>query len=117
MMIFLAIVMGPGFTFMLYALFQFWREEWRMRHEHSAPLGRVVTFIKAADTLNDDDSGQASDVRAAPDAPEGEPTFERFAAAGEPPARAKVVTTYLKNRATVSPSQTGRLTVKRAAKG
>jgi hypothetical protein len=115
MTIFLAIVMGPGFTFMLYALYQFWREEWRMRHGRSARRGRIVTFVTARSPLNDQTPHLAT--RAAAAISEDEPAVVRFAAAGETPARAKVVTTYLKNRVAAIPSQTGRLAVKRAAKG
>ncbi len=117
MFIFLTIVMGPGFGFMLYALYQFWREEWRMRHDHSARLGRVVTFVTAVNPLYDHTPHRASDALAAPAVSESEPAVARFAAAGELPARAKVVTTYLKSRVTVIPSGSGRQAVKRAAKG
>jgi hypothetical protein len=107
MFIFLTIVMGPGFGFMLYALFQFWREEWRMRHENSARPGRVVTFVTADNPLDGHTPDRASGEPVASAASENESAVER----------AKVVTTYLNNRVAVIPSQAGRLAVNRAAKG
>ena len=116
MFIFLTIVMGPGFGFMLYALFQFWREEWRMRHAHSRWLSGVVNFVTAVDPPYEHTPHHATDAPAAPAVSESEPAIVSFAA-GETPERAKVVTTCLKNRLAVMPSGTGRLAVKRAAKG
>lgn len=45
MFIFLAIVMGPGVWFMLYALSQFWREAMRLRRRPEAKLPRSVTPV------------------------------------------------------------------------
>jgi hypothetical protein len=115
MTIFLAIVMGPGFTFMLYALYQFWREEWRMRHDRSRRRGGIVTLVTSTSPLNDHTPHHATHASAA--ILEGKPAVASFTAAGKSSARAKVVAMYLKNRAAVIPSRTGRLAVKRVAKG
>lgn len=45
MFIFLAIVMGPGVWFMLYALSQFWREAMRLRRRPGAELPSSVTPV------------------------------------------------------------------------
>ncbi len=47
MLIFLAIMMGPGCGFMLYALSQFWREAMRLRRRPEAELPWSVTPITA----------------------------------------------------------------------
>jgi hypothetical protein len=49
MLIFLAIVVGPGCGFMLYALYQFSREARRFRH--ADPRRLSVTVVRAADGL------------------------------------------------------------------
>ena len=49
MLIFLAIVMGPGCGFMLYALYQFSREARRFRH--ADPRRLSVTVVRAPDHL------------------------------------------------------------------
>jgi hypothetical protein len=47
MLIFLALVVGPGCGFMLYALYQFSREARRFRH--ADPRRLSVTVVRAAD--------------------------------------------------------------------
>jgi hypothetical protein len=47
MLIFLAIVMGPGLGFMLFALSQFWLEARRFRH--ADPRRLPVTVVTATD--------------------------------------------------------------------
>ena len=53
MLIFLAIVMGPGLGFMLFAFSQFWREARRFRH--ADPRRLPVTVVTATDPWCDQD--------------------------------------------------------------
>jgi len=120
MLFFLAIVMGPGLGFMLFALSQFWREARQFRFANPRTVSGVVTVRVATNPLNGTSDEHAPSR--APETSDGstiseeEPEPARIAAAGDQPARAKVVTTYLKNRLAVIPSGTGRLAVKRVAK-
>jgi len=47
MLIFLAIMIGPGCGFMLYAMSQFWREAMRLRRRPEAELTWSVTPVTA----------------------------------------------------------------------
>jgi hypothetical protein len=98
MLIFLAIVMGPGLGFMLFALRQFWLEARRFRY--ADPRRLRVTVVTATDAWNE---------RAAR-APQQ--THE-----GEKHAGEKVTTTYLKNCFAAIPSGTGCEAMEHVAKG
>jgi hypothetical protein len=98
MLIFLAIVMGPGCGFMLYALRQFWLEA--RRFQHADPRRLRVTVVTATDPLNEHTSRQAAET------PEG-----------QGPSHERVVTTYLDNCLAAIPSGTGRVAMKHVAKG
>ncbi|HXQ26389.1 MAG TPA: hypothetical protein VN822_08300 [Candidatus Acidoferrales bacterium] len=113
MFIFLAIAMGPACWFMLYALSQFWREAMRLRHANSNHLTGPVTVITATAGLDEENPGRAWGT---PDGP-ASPEVMELASSDERPTHGKVLTTYLKSRLTVLPSGTGRLAVKRVAKG
>jgi hypothetical protein len=123
MLIFLAIVLGPGCGFMLYALYQFSREARRFRHADPRRLN--VTVVRATDTLTGASTG-TSDQRTRRDAsetPESRAVLKnkaapaKFAAGGEEPAQGKMVTTYLHNCLGAIPPGTGRVAMKRVAKG
>jgi hypothetical protein len=51
MNIFLAIVMGPGLGFMVYALCQFWLEERRLRRQRPAGSPRHVTLVTSVEAV------------------------------------------------------------------
>jgi len=86
MFIFLAFVLGPGCGFMLYALYQFWREARRSRH--ADPSRERVTVVVPA----------------------------QFTAGSEKPAQGKVVSTYFDNCLAALPAGTGRVAMKHAVK-
>ncbi len=79
MLIFLAIVMGPGLGFMLFALAQFWHEARRFRH--TDPRRLPVTVVTATNPW-----GERAPRRAAE-------THE-----GDWTAHEEIVTTHLENR-------------------
>jgi hypothetical protein len=83
MLIFLAIVMGPGLGFMLFALSQFWLEATRFRH--ADPRRLPVTVVTATDPW-----GGTQDERA--------PRWEAETSGDDRSAREEVVTTHLGNR-------------------
>lgn len=116
MLIFLALVLGPGCSFMLYALYQFSREALRFRHPVSRGLGGVVTVVAATNALDEPNPPQAAETPKVLVVSKKEAPPAKFTIAGNEPALAKVVTTYLKNRLAVIPSGTGRLAVRRVAK-
>jgi hypothetical protein len=78
MLIFLAIVMGPGLGFMLFALSQFWHEARRFRH--ADPRRLPVTVVTATNPRDE------RAPRWAPETPEADET-----------AQEEVVTTHLEN--------------------
>jgi hypothetical protein len=86
MLIFLALVLGPGCGFMLYALSQFWREARRFRH--ADPRRLQVTVVAPA----------------------------KFAPGSEKLAQGKVDSTYLDKCLTALPAGTGRVAMKHAVK-
>jgi hypothetical protein len=102
MLIFLAIVMGPGCGFMLYALYQFSREARRFRH--ADPRRLSVTVVRAPDHLTG--SLKENAPRPAAELPEGQ----------ESP-QGKPVTSYFKNCFAAMPSGTGHAAMKHVAKG
>ena len=116
MLIFLAIVMGPGFGFMLYALRGFWLEA-----KHQRNNKKCVSIVQLLGTHADDsDQPDLSKREISGDSAVNTPPVPWLAADQEPskgPEREKVGVTYLKNRFVVIPAQTGRLAVKRTAKG
>lgn len=79
MLIFLAIVMGPGLGFMLFALAQFWHEARRFRD--ADPRRLPVTVVTATDPWGERAPRQAAET------PEGDLT-----------AREEIVTTHRENR-------------------
>jgi len=109
--------MGPACWFMLYAPTRFWREAMQLRRANSKHLAGAVTVITAADGLDEENPVRAWGMSAVPAASDAGPEVTELASAAERPAHGKVLTTYLKNRVTVLPSGTGRLAVKRIAKG
>jgi hypothetical protein len=119
MLIFLAIVLGPGCGFMLYALRQFWLEARRFRRADPRRLN--VTIVRATD-ISTRSSGERI-PRQSSETPKVRAVLikeagpAKFAASAEEPTRGKVVTTFLKNRLAALPSGTGRLAVKHVAKG
>jgi hypothetical protein len=117
MYIFLAIVMGPGCGFMLYALYQFWLETWRSRHTGSRSHSGPVTVVTALDPVDDENSFRAWDTPANQAVRENDSAVVKFSAAGDRRAQRKMLVTCLQNRVAVLRSETGRVAVRRAAKG
>jgi hypothetical protein len=101
MLIFLAVVLGPGCGFMLYALYQFSREA--MRFRNADPRRLSVTVVRAPDAWTG--TSQENAPRPAAETPEN----------GEP-AQGKAVTTYLKNCLAAIPTGTGHAAMKHVAK-
>jgi len=102
MLIFLALVVGPGCGFMLYALYQFSREARRFRH--ADPRRLSVTVVRAADGLTG--SSKENALRPVAGAPEG-----------EEPSRGKPVASYVQNCFARIPTGTGHAAMKHVAKG
>jgi hypothetical protein len=102
MLIFLAIVVGPGCGFMLYALYQFSREA--MRFRHADPRRLSVTVVMAADGLTG--SSKENALGPAAVAPEGEQR-----------AQGKPVALYVQNCFARIPTGTAHAAMKHVAKG
>jgi hypothetical protein len=102
MLIFLAMVVGPGCGFMLYALYQFSREA--MRFRHADPRRLSVTVVRAADRL----TGSARENALSPAADRLE---------GKESAQGKSVTSYVKNCFAAIPSAPAHAAMKHVAKG
>jgi hypothetical protein len=117
MYIFLALVVGPGCVFMLYALYQFWLETWRSRHAGSRSHSGPVTVVTAINPVDDENSFRAWEAPVNESVPEGNAATVKFSAAGDRRAQRKMLVTCLQNRVAVLRSETGRVAVRRAAKG
>ncbi len=98
MLIFLAIVMGPGLGFMLFALRQFWLEARRFRH--ADPRRLRVTVVKATDPLDEQAAHGLQETHGV-----------------EKRAQEKAVTTRVDNCFAAIPSGTGREAMEHVAKG
>jgi hypothetical protein len=118
MPILIALVMAPTLSFYFYVLVQFWKEAGRRRNHltsagivplPSAGVRRAELELERAIAR----ATGADHVTVAASAPRLAAELAR----AERSERAKVVATYLKNRLAVIPSGTGRLAVKRSAKG
>jgi hypothetical protein len=102
MLIFLAMVVGPGCGFMLYALYQFSLEALRFRH--ADPRRLSVTVVRAPDYATG--SLKENALRPAAETPEG-----------AEPAQGKPVTSYVKNCFAAIPTGTGHVAMRHVAKG
>jgi hypothetical protein len=98
MFIFLAVVLGPGLGFMLFALRQFWLEA--RRFQYADPRRLRVTVVTATDPLKEHTAPRPQEMHE-----------------GEKRAQEKVVATNLKNCLAAIPSGTGREAMKQVAKG
>ena len=102
MSVFLAIVVGPGCGFMLYALYQFSREAMRFRHVDPRRLS--VTVVRTADRLTGGTKKNALS-----------PAADRLE--GKEPAQGKSVTSYIKNCFAAIPTGAAHAAMKHVAKG
>jgi hypothetical protein len=102
MSVFLAIVVGPGCGFMLYALYQFSREAMRFRHVDPRRLS--VTVVRTADRLTGGTKKNALS-----------PAADRLE--GKEPAQGKSVTSYIKNCFAAIPTGAAHAAMKHFAKG
>jgi hypothetical protein len=112
MMIFLAIVMGPGLGFMLYALRQFWFEARQSRHAGSASHRRAVTVVTALNPVDDENAFRAWEAPANRPAPENNSAVVKFSAAGDRRAQRKMLVTCLQNHVAVLRSERGHAAVR-----
>ncbi len=118
MPILIVLTLVPTLSFYVYVLAQFVMEANRRRRRDTCAVIVPLQSIRARDEEYNlrgmNENGPRTTVR-----PELAPVSEFDARLEEiePPARAAVVATYLKNGVAAFPSGTGRLAVKRTAKG
>jgi hypothetical protein len=106
MPILIVLTLVPTVSFYFYVLVQFWAEANRRRHHDTCAMIVPLRSVRRME--------HESGIAATPEA-----ASEYAADLGEiePSADATVVSTYLKNRVAAFQSGTGRLGVKRSAKG
>jgi hypothetical protein len=117
MPILIVLTIVPTLSFYFYVLVQFWAEARRRRHDTLAmivPLKSIHAHEEEYNRRRLDESASQAAAK-----PELAPVSELAADLAEidPPARAAVVATYLRNRVAAFQSGTGRLAVRRTAKG
>jgi hypothetical protein len=98
MLIFLAIVLGPGCGFMLYALYQFSLEARRFRH--ADPRRLSVTVVRAPGASNENAPRPGAQTPESGESAQGKP-----------------VTSYFKYCLAAIPAGTGHVAMKHVAKG
>jgi hypothetical protein len=117
MPILIVLTLVPTLSFYFYVLVQFWAEAKRRRHDTLAmiiPLHSIRAHEEEYNRRRLDEGASQATAK-----PELAPVSEIGAdlAEIEPPARAAVVATSLKNSVAAIQSGTGRLGVRRTAKG
>lgn len=118
MPILIVLTLVPTLSFYVYVLAQFVIEASRRRRRDTCAVIVPLTSIRARDEEYnlrrlDESAPRAAAVRELPPVSD----FAADVAEIEPPARAAVVSTYLKSRVTAFQPGAERLAVKRAAKG
>jgi hypothetical protein len=119
MPILIVLTLVPPLSFYVYVLVQFWAEARRRRHDTLVMIVPLQS-ISAREDEGKYNSRDLSDSGSSTSAKPELPTVSEFVsdlAEIDPPARASVVATYLRNRVDAFQSGTGRLAVRRSAKG
>jgi hypothetical protein len=118
MPILIVLTLVPTLSFYFYVLVQFWAEATRRRRHDTCTMIVPLHSVRAAQAEYDrqNENGRqpgGQDAAAATQTLESDADTQLL----EAQPHAKVLSTYLRNRFLVTPSQTARLAVKRAAKG
>jgi hypothetical protein len=117
MPILIVLTLVPTLSFYCYVLVQFWAEARRRRHDTLAMIVPLQSIHAHEEEYNRRRPNESASQAAA--TPELASVSELAAdlAEIEPPAHGAAVTAYLRNRVAAFQSGTGRLAVRRSAKG
>lgn len=109
-MLFIALTLGPGCIFFLYALYHFWREATAPGHAIRGRSGVILTFVDRPSSKRADAENAGHTMRNSRETLTFAPVAERSTPASAPP-------TQLKTRLGSYASGTGRLETRQAMRG